>query len=279
MRHGFACSAVRVPPVAQTQPLFAPETIIPETPVTPVAGAHVHWRLAHPQGPAGKVTKSRVPRAAPGMVCFQNLPAPPMSACSPGFPLPPCIPSILPQRYQVWRPALPRQAPWPSQRHAFWCSSIRPLEAIPSWGTWEVPPHKYDGDARQGGMPLCDLPVRCQLSLPHVSALASHTFSFLPCHDMALRDGSGPASLRAFPSLHRPTGNSFLKGGARGGRTFFQKGFPPRNVFPQIFVCFKSSGIRLPLCRVTFPLENDQETTTPVSLASDNVPPAGERQA
>ena len=42
--------------------------------------------------------------------------------------------------------------------------------------------------------------------------------------------------------------------------------------------CFKSSGIRLPLCRVTFPLENDQETTTLVSLASDNVPPAGERQ-
>ena len=113
---------------------------------------------------ARAITKSRVPRAAPGMVCFQNLPAPPMSACSPGFPLPPCIPSILPQRYQVWRPALPRQAPWPSQRHAFLCSSICPLEAIPSWRTWEVPPHKYDGDARQGGMPLCDLPVRCQPS-------------------------------------------------------------------------------------------------------------------
>ena len=156
---------VRVPPVAQTQPLFAPETIIPEIPVTPVAGAHVHWRLAHPQGPAGKgyheVTGTE---SCPGDGLFPKSPCPPMSARSPGFPLPPCILSILPQRYQVWRPALPRQAPWPSQRHAFLCSSICPLEAIPSWRTWEVPPHKYDGDARQGGMPLCDLPVRCQPS-------------------------------------------------------------------------------------------------------------------
>ena len=31
--------------------------------------------------------------------------------------------------------------------------------------------------------------------------------------------------------LHRPSGKSFWKGGARGGRTFFQKGFPPRKLF------------------------------------------------
>ena len=29
----------------------------------------------------------------------------------------------------------------------------------------------------------------------------------------------------------RPSGKSFWKGGARGGRTFFQKGFPPRKLF------------------------------------------------
>ena len=196
-----------------------------------------------------------------------------MSARSPGFPLPPCIPSILPQRYQVWRPALPRQAPWPSQRHAFWCSSICPLEAVPSWGTWEVPPHKYDGDARQSGMPLCNLPVRPRL--PYVSALESHTFRFLPCHDMALRDGSGPASPRAFPSLRRPTGKSFWKGGARGGRTFFQKGFPPRNVFP----LFRSPGVRLPSLPRNVPLgkrPGDDHSSQP---ATKHCPPAWERQA
>ena len=34
-------------------------------------------------------------------------------------------------------------------------------------------------------------------------------------------------------SLHRLTGKSFWKGGARGGRTFFQKGCPPRKFFHQ----------------------------------------------
>ena len=33
------------------------------------------------------------------------------------------------------------------------------------------------------------------------------------------------------PSSHSPTGKSFWKGGARGGRTFFQKSFPPRKLF------------------------------------------------
>ena len=35
----------------------------------------------------------------------------------------------------------------------------------------------------------------------------------------------------SFPSLHRPTGKSFWKGGVREGRTFFQKGFPHRKRF------------------------------------------------
>lgn len=44
---------------------------------------------------------------------------------------------------------------------------------------------------------------------------------------------ASPTAPRTFPSLHRPTGKSFWKGGARGGRTFFQKGFPPRKLFHQ----------------------------------------------
>ena len=36
---------------------------------------------------------------------------------------------------------------------------------------------------------------------------------------------------QALPSSYRPSGKSFWKGGARGGRTFFQKGFPLRKLF------------------------------------------------
>ena len=39
------------------------------------------------------------------------------------------------------------------------------------------------------------------------------------------------SSSQALPSSHSPTGKSFWKGGARGGRTFFQKGFPLRKLF------------------------------------------------
>ena len=84
--------------------------------------------------------------------------------------------------------------------------------------------------------------------------------------------GVVPSSLRAFPSLHRPTGKSFWKGGARGGRTFFQKGFPPRKLFPpnfRLLQIFRRPPPSLP--RITFPLGNDQETTTPVSLPPGTV--------
>ncbi len=43
----------------------------------------------------------------------------------------------------------------------------------------------------------------------------------------------GPHARPDFPSLRRLTSKSFWKGGARGGRTFFQKGFPPRKLFHQ----------------------------------------------
>ena len=207
-----------------------------------------------------------------------------MSACSPGFPLPPCIPSILPQRYQVWRPALPRQAPWPSQRHAFWCSSICPLEAVPSWGTWEVPPHKYDGDARQGGMPLCDCLPQPRLSLPYVSALESRTFRFLPCRDMTLRDGRCPSfrglsHLCAGSAAAGPPAKVFGRVGHGEGGPFSKKVSLPATFSPPIFSCFRSSGIRLPSLPRNVPLgkrPGDDHSSQP---ATKHCPPAGERQA
>ena len=39
------------------------------------------------------------------------------------------------------------------------------------------------------------------------------------------------SSSQVLPSSHRPSGKSFWKGGARGGRTFFQKGFHLRKLF------------------------------------------------
>ena len=51
------------------------------------------------------------------------------------------------------------------------------------------------------------------------------------CSRMALRNAGHPASPQILPSSYRPSGKSFWKGGARGGRTFFQKGFPPRKLF------------------------------------------------
>ena len=39
-----------------------------------------------------------------------------------------------------------------------------------------------------------------------------------------------PIHAQARCAKRRPSGKSFWKGGARGGRTFFQKGFPPRTL-------------------------------------------------
>ena len=54
--------------------------------------------------------------------------------------------------------------PGPRSATPFGAAPFALWRPYPPGGTWEVPPHKYDGDARQGGMPLCDLPVRCQPS-------------------------------------------------------------------------------------------------------------------
>ena len=46
-------------------------------------------------------------------------------------------------------------------------------------------------------------------------------YGLTECRSSGLTAGS-------FPSLHRSSGKSFWEGGVREGRTFFQKGFPPR---------------------------------------------------
>ena len=50
-------------------------------------------------------------------------------------------------------------------------------------------------------------------------------------------------STKSHRFLYRPTGKSFWKRGVRGGRTFFQKGFPPRKLFSL------SSNLQASACR------------------------------
>ena len=71
------------------------------------------------------------------------------------------------------------------------------------------------------------LPDPVRPAIPCLPALT--TSSIVLC--MALRNAGHPASPQILPSSYSPTGKSFWKGGARGGRTFFQKGFPPRKLF------------------------------------------------
>ena len=72
-------------------------------------------------------------------------------------------------------------------------------------------------------------PARSGTPRDPLSALPSPPASL--CLRMALRNAGHPASPQILPSSYSPTGKSFWKGGARGGRTFFQKGFPPRKLF------------------------------------------------
>lgn len=77
------------------------------------------------------------------------------------------------------------------------------------------------------GSPQRHLPDPVRPAIPCLPAL---TTSSIVLH-MALRNAGHPASPQILPSSYSPTGKSFWKGGARGGRTFFQKGFPLRKLF------------------------------------------------
>ena len=86
-------------------------------------------------------------------------------------------------------------------------------------------PEKITALLRQPATP----PARSGTPRDPLSALPSPPASL--CLRMALRNAGHPASPQGLPSSHRPSDKSFWKGGARGGRTFFQKGFPLRKLF------------------------------------------------
>ena len=88
------------------------------------------------------------------------------------------------------------------------------------------------------GSPQRHLPDPVRPAIPCLPALTTSSIVLR----MALRNAGHPASPQILPSSHSPSGKSFWKGGARGGRTFFQKGFPPRKLFP-------SSHLQASACR------------------------------
>ena len=76
---------------------------------------------------------------------------------------------------------------------------------------------------------------------------------------------SHPGHAADFPSLRRLTGKSFWKGGVRGGRTFFQKVFPPRKLFHQ--------NKKIPGCSGDDPKRG---TTAPTGERAQKRPPRAE---
>ena len=77
------------------------------------------------------------------------------------------------------------------------------------------------------GSPQRHLPDPVRPAIPCLPALTTSSIVLR----MALRNAGHPASPQILPPSYSPTGKSFWKGGVRGGRTFFQKGFPPRKLF------------------------------------------------
>ena len=71
-------------------------------------------------------------------------------------------------------------------------------------------------------------------------------------------------STKSHRFLYRPTGKSFWKRGVRGGRTFFQKGFPPRKLF-SLSSNLQASACRP--CRTMFPLRGDRLDQLPPGTA------------
>ena len=81
------------------------------------------------------------------------------------------------------------------------------------------------------GSPQRHLPDPVRPAIPCLPALTTSSIVLR----MALRNAGHPASPQILPSSYRPSGKSFWKGGTRGGRTFFQKGFPPRKLSRKLF--------------------------------------------
>ena len=142
---------------------------------------------------ARAITKSRVPRAAPGMVCFQNLPA---RQCPPVRQAFRCLLASCPSCPSGIRSGgQPCHVRHPGPR------SATPFGAAP-FALWRPYPPGGLGKFRRTNMTAMPGKVACLYAiclsgasppLLCVSTPESHTFSFLPCHDMTLRDGRYPS--------------------------------------------------------------------------------------
>lgn len=110
------------------------------------------------------------------------------------------------------------------------------------------------------GSPQRHLPDPVRPAIPCLPALTTSSIVLR----MALRNAGHPASQQILPSSYSPTGKSFWKGGARGGRTFFQKGFPPRKLF-SLSSNLQASACRP--CRTMFPLRGDRLDQLPPGTA------------
>ncbi|SFV73557.1 hypothetical protein DESPIGER_1721 [Desulfovibrio piger] len=104
---------------------------------------------------------------------------------------------------------------------------------------------------------------------PHISVLPGGGFAGME---------AAPHVSAGSPIFDRLTGKSFWKDGVRGGRTFFQKGFPPRRVFPHFKSSSAACGLALP---ARFPLRNGYPLlrrpfgVTPGRAPHQARPPAG----
>ena len=98
----------------------------------------------------------------------------------------------------------------------------------------------HEGVTFRGALPAGAL----RFQEPHISVLPGGGFAGME---------AAPHVSAGSPIFDRLTGKSFWKDGVRGGRTFFQKGFPPRRVFPHFKSSSAACGLALP---ARFPLRN-----------------------
>ena len=233
---------------------------------------------------ARAITKSRVPRAAPGMVCFQNLPA---RQCPPVRQAFRCLLASCPSCPSGIRSAAqPCHVRHPGPR------SATPFGAAP-FALWRPYPPGGLGKFRRTNMTAMPGKVACLYAiclsgasppLLCVSTPESHTFSFLPCHDMAVRDGRHPFLSAGFPIFaqaqrQQARRQKFLEGWGTGRGNLFPKRFPSPQRFPpnfRLLQIFRHPPAALPRNVPLGKRSGDEHSSQP---ATRYCPPAGERQA
>ena len=100
----------------------------------------------------------------------------------------------------------------------------------------------------------------------------------LSCRRRICGYGSRPARLRRLSHLRQAHRQKFLEGWGAGRETFFQKGFPPRRVFPHFKSSSAACGLALParfLLRNGYPLLRRLFGVPPGRAPHQARPPAG----